>query len=81
MGHTVPVEHLLLFLRADTVVFIHKIKERTLGLFEGCIRARFEVAQIREDPFFEFLRIPDRSSKGLESEGQASYDVCTRNVK
>lgn len=44
MGYTVPVEHLLLLLRANAVVFVHKVKERTLGLFEGRIRARFEVA-------------------------------------
>ncbi len=81
MGHTVPVEYLLLLLRADAVVFVHKVKERTLGLFEGRICARFEVAQIREDALFEFLRVLDWSPKRLEPEGQASYDVSTRNVK
>lgn len=81
MGHAVPVEYLLLLLRADAIVFVHKVKESALGLFEGRIGARFEVAQIREDALFEFLRVLDRSPKGLEPEGQASYDVSPGNVK
>ncbi len=68
MGHTVPVEHFLLFLCADTVVFVHKVKKSTLGLFERRICARFEIAQIREDALFEFLRVLDRSPKRLEPE-------------
>ncbi len=69
MGDAVPIEDLLLLLRADTIVFVHKVKEGTFGFFERRICARFKVAQIREDTLFEFLRILDWSPKRMESEG------------
>ena len=81
MGYTVPVENLLLLLRANAVVFVHKVKKRALGFLKRRICAGFEIAQIRENTLFEFLRILDGAPKCLESERQASYNVCTRDVK
>ena len=81
MRHAVPVEHLLLFLRSNAVVFVHEVQERTLGFLKRCIGARLEVSQIREDAFFEFLGILDRASESLETKRQAANDVCTRDME
>lgn len=67
MRHAIPIEDLLLFLRSNTVVLVHEIEERTLGFLEGCIGTGFEVSQIREDAFFEFLGILDRAPESLET--------------
>lgn len=75
MRNAVPVENLLLFLGSDAIVFVQKIEERTLGLFQRSICTGFEVSQVREDAFFEFLGVLDWSSKGLEAEGKTSYDI------
>lgn len=46
VGHTVPVENLLLLLGSDTVVLVEKVEKRALWLFQRRIGASFEVAQI-----------------------------------
>jgi hypothetical protein len=75
MGHTVPVEDLLLLLCADAVVLVKEVKERALGLFKRRICTRFQVAQIREDTLLELLRVLNGAAKGLESERKTSHDV------
>lgn len=81
MWHTVPIEHLLLFLRSYTIVLVHEVEEGALRLLEGGIGARLQVAQIRKDALLEFLRILDWSPESLEPEGEASDNVCTGDVK
>ena len=81
MWHTVPVEHLLLLLRSDAIVFVHEVKKWTFGLLERCIGARFEVAQIRENALLELFRILHRSSECLEPERETPDNICTGNVK
>ena len=81
MWHAIPVEHLLLLLRSDAIVFVHKVEEWALGFLERCIGARLEVAQIREDALFKLFRILDRASEGLETEGETSHDICAGDVK
>lgn len=81
MWDAVPVENLLLFLGPNAVVFVQEIQERALGFFERGIGAGFEVAQVGEDSFFEFLRVLDGATERLEAKGQASYDIGTRDVE
>jgi hypothetical protein len=81
MRYAVPVKHLLLLLRADTVVFVQEIEERALGLLQRGVGAGFEVPQIGENAFFEFLRVLDWATEGLKAEGQASDDVGAGDVK
>ena len=75
MRYAVPVEDLLLLLGANAVVLVEEVEERAFRLLERGIGAGFEVAQVREDAFLEFLRVLHGSAKGLEAEGQASHDV------
>lgn len=75
MRYAVPVEDLLLFLRPNAVVFVHEVKEGALGLLQGRIGARLQVAQVGEYAFLEFLRVLHRPSKGLEAKRQAPYDI------
>ena len=81
MWHAIPVEHLLLLLRSDAIVLVHKVEEWTLGFLERCIGARLEVAQIREDALLKLFRILNRASEGLETEGETSHDIRTGDVK
>ena len=81
MRHAVPVKHLLLLLRSDAIVLVHEVKKWALWLLEGCIGARLEVAQIRKDALLEFFRILHGPSESLESEGEASHDICAGDVK
>ena len=81
MGDTVPVKDLLLLLSANAVVLVEEVKEGALGLLQRSISARLEVSQVRKDTFLELLGVLDRSAKGLETEGQASHNVCARNVE
>lgn len=55
MWHAIPIEHLLFFLSSYAIVLVHEVEERALGLFKGCIGARLQVAQVRENPFLELL--------------------------
>lgn len=75
VGDAVPVEDLLLFLRSDAVVLVQEVKKRALGFFERRIGAGLEVAQVGEDTLFEFLRVLDRASKGLEAKGETPHDI------
>lgn len=81
MRDAVPVEHLLLLLSSDAVVFVEKVQERTLGLFQGRVCTGFEIPEIREDAFLKFLGILHRSTKCLEAEGEASDDISAGDVK
>lgn len=67
MWHAIPVEDFLLLLRPDTIVLVHKIEERALRLLEGGVGAGFEVPQIREDAFLEFLGVLHRPTEGLKA--------------
>jgi hypothetical protein len=55
MWHAKPIKDLLFLLRSYAIVLVHKVEERALGLFEGCIGARLQVAQIRKYPFLELF--------------------------
>ncbi len=66
MWHAIPIEDLLFLLRSYAVVLVHEVEERALWLLKGCIGARLQVAQIREYPFLELLRVLHRSSEGLK---------------
>lgn len=46
MRNTVPVEDLLLLLRADAVVLEEEVEEGALGFFERGIGASLEVAKV-----------------------------------
>lgn len=81
MRHTVPVEDLLLLLRPNAIIFVEEIEERTLGFFQGRVGSGLEVAQVGENAFFEFLRVLDGASEGLESEGKASNDIRAGDVE
>ena len=81
MWHTIPVEYLLLLLRPDAIVLVHEVEEWALGFLERCVGAGLEVAQIREDALLKLFRVLDRTSEGLESEGETSYDICAGDVK
>lgn len=81
MWHAVPVEHLLLLLRADAVVFVEKVEERALGLLEGGISARLEISKVGEDSFLELFRVLDGSAKRLKTKGKASHDIGARDVE
>jgi hypothetical protein len=81
MRHAVPVEDFLLLLRANAVVLVEEVQKRALRLLQRSIGSRFQVAEVREDTLLEFLRILHRSAKGLETEGQATDDVGTRDVE
>lgn len=41
--YTVPVEDLLLLLRADTVVLVQEVEEGALGLFQRCIGTGLQI--------------------------------------
>jgi hypothetical protein len=79
--HAVPVKDLLLLLGANAVVLVQEVEEGAFRLFERSVSARLEVSQIREDALFKLLRVLDRTTEGLEAEGQASYNVSARDVK
>lgn len=81
MWYTVPIKDLLLLLRTNAVVLVQKIQKRTFRLFERSISTRLEVSQVREDALLKLLRVLDRPTKGLEAEGQTSYNVGARDVK
>jgi hypothetical protein len=81
VGDAIPVENLLLFLGPDAVVFVQEIQKRALGFFERGIGAGFEVAQVGEDSFFEFLRVLDGAAKRLEAKGQTPNDIGTRDME
>lgn len=81
MRDTVPVEHLLLLLRANAIIFVQKIQKRALGLFEGRIGAGFEVSQIGKDALLKLFRILHGTTKRLKSERKAANDVGTRDMK
>lgn len=81
MRDAVPVEDLLLFLGADAVVLVQEIKEGALGLLERRIGSGLEVSEVGEDPLFELLGIPHGAPEGLESKGQASHNVGSRDMK
>jgi hypothetical protein len=79
--NTVPVENLLLLLGTDAVVLVQEIQERALGLLQGGISPGLEVSQIGENTLLEFLGVLDGAAKGLESEGEASNDIGSRDVE
>lgn len=81
MRHAVPVKNLLLLLCANAVVLVQEVEEGAFRLFQRSISARLEVSQIREDALFELLRVLDRTTEGLEAEGQTSYNVGARDVE
>lgn len=81
MRNTVPVEDLLLFLGADAVVLVEEVKEGALGLFERGVVASLEIAEIGEDALFELLRVLDRTTEGMEAEGETADDVGAGDVK
>lgn len=68
VGYAVPVEHFLLFLSANAVVLVKKVKERALGLLQRGVGSGLEVAKIRENTLFELLGVLDWPAKGLETE-------------
>jgi hypothetical protein len=78
---TVPVKDLLLLLCSDAVVLVEKVEEGALWLLQRSVRSRLEISQVGEDTLLKLLGVFDRTAKSLESEGQASYDICTRNMK
>lgn len=75
MRYAVPVEDLLFFLSPDAVVLVEEIEERALGFFERSIGPSLQVPQIGKDTLFEFLRVLDGTSKGLEPECKASNNI------
>ena len=81
MRHAVPIEDLLLLLGADAVVLVEEIEEGAFRFFERRVGSSLEVAQIGENTLLELLRVFYGSAKGLESEGQAAYDICTGYVE
>lgn len=81
MGHAVPVEHLLLLLRSDAIVLVHEVQERTFRLFQRRIGSGFEIAQVREYAFLEFLRVLHRSPEGLKAKRETPYDICSGDVE
>lgn len=81
VGYAVPVEDLLLLLRADAVVLVEEVKEAALGLLKGRVGAGLEVAQVGEDALLELLRVLHGPAEGLEAEGEASYDVGAGDVE
>ena len=81
MRYTVPVEDFLLLLRSNAIVLVKEVKERTFRLLQRRIGTGFQVAQVRENALFEFLRVFHGPAEGLESKGETSYDVCSGNVK
>lgn len=81
MRNAVPVEDLLLFLRANAVVLVEEIEEGALGFFEGGIGSSLQVSQVGEDTLLELLRVLHGASEGLEAKGQATNDIRTGNVK
>jgi hypothetical protein len=81
MGDAVPIEDLLLLLRSDTVVLVEEVEESALGLFQRGIGSRLEIAQVREDTFLKLLGVLDGSTKGLESERQATNNVGAGDVE
>ena len=68
MWDAVPIEHFLLLLRSDAVIFVHEVEECALRLFKGCIGARLQVTKVGKDSLLEFFRILHGSSKCLETE-------------
>lgn len=68
MWYAIPVEHLLLLLCANAVILVQEVQEGTLWLLKGCIGARLQVSQVREDAFLELLRVLDRATESLEAE-------------
>ena len=81
MRYTVPVEDFLLLLRSNAIVLVKEVKERTFRLLQRGIGAGFQVTQVRENAFLEFLRVFHGPAEGLESKGETSHDVGSRNVK
>jgi hypothetical protein len=81
MWHAVPIEDLLLLLCSDAVVLVQEVEESALGFFEGGIGTRLQVSQIRENTLLKLLRVFDRSSERLESEGEASHDIGSGDVE
>lgn len=75
MRNAVPIKDLLLLLRSNAVILVQEIEERTLGLFQRSICARFEVPQVGENAFLELLGVLYGTAKGLEAEGEASNDI------
>jgi hypothetical protein len=71
----------LLLLRPNAIIFVEEIEERTLGFFQGRVGSGLEVAQVGENAFFEFFRVLDGASEGLESEGKASNDIRAGDVE
>jgi hypothetical protein len=78
---TVPVKDLLLLLCSDAVVLVEKVEEGALWLLQRSVGSRLEISQVGEDALLKLLGVFDRTAKSLESERQASHDICTRNVK
>jgi hypothetical protein len=79
--HAVPVEHLLLLLRPDTVVLVQVIQECALGFLQCCIGSGLEVPQIGEDTLLKLFRVLDWTSEGLESECETSDNIGTGDVE
>ena len=81
MWNAVPIEDLLLLLCSNAVVLVHEVEERTLWLLEGRVCSRLQIAKVGENALLELLRVLDRPSECLESEGEASHDICAGDVE
>jgi hypothetical protein len=81
MRNAVPVENLLLLLGTNAVVLVQEIQERTLRLLQSRIGPSLEISQVGENTLLEFLGVLNRAAKGLESEGEASHDIGSRDVE
>lgn len=51
-----------------------------LGLFQGGVDARFEVAEVAKDTFLELFHVSDRSPKGFEAKDQGADNVRPGDV-
>lgn len=77
MRDAIPVEDLLLLLCPDAVVLVEEVEKGALGLFERGIGTGLEVSQVGEDAFLELFRVLDGTTKGCETERQASNDISS----
>ena len=76
-----PVKDFLFLLRSDAVVFVEEVKELGFRLFQRSVSSRFEVAEVREDSFFEFLGVGNRSAECKETVCKGAHDICACDMK
>ena len=81
MWNRIPIEDLLLLLRADAIVLVQKVQECRLWLLERGIGAGLQVAQVRKDALLKLFRIRHRPAECLEPEGEAAHNVRAGDVE